>query len=61
MDDHACHVYNSVYYKVMTIMVCDMQSKDTEVQCIVWRKLNTVVEKKRLGMPLFKGFMADGI
>ena len=24
----ACHVYNSVYCKVMTIAVCDMQSED---------------------------------
>jgi hypothetical protein len=27
----ACHVYDLVYYKVMTIVVCDMQFKDTKV------------------------------
>jgi hypothetical protein len=37
-----------------------MQSKDTKVQYILWRKLNAIVEKKWLGMPIFKGFMADG-
>jgi hypothetical protein len=26
----------------------------------MWRKLNAVVENKRLGKPIFKGFMADG-
>jgi hypothetical protein len=29
----ACHVYNATYCKVMTIVVCDMQSEDTKVQC----------------------------
>jgi len=55
----ACHVYELIYYKVMMIAVCDMQSEDTEVQCMLWRKLNTIVEKKRMGTPMFKGFMAD--
>jgi hypothetical protein len=26
----ACHVYNQVYCKLMTISICDMQSKDME-------------------------------
>jgi hypothetical protein len=26
----------------------------------MWRKLNAVVERKRLGTPTFKGFMGDG-
>jgi hypothetical protein len=43
----AYHIYDPVdYYKVTTIEVCDMQSKDTKAQCILWRKLNVVVEKK---------------
>jgi hypothetical protein len=42
----ACHIYDAIYYKVMTITICDMQSKDIEVQCILWRKLNAIVEKK---------------
>jgi len=32
-----------------------------EAQCILSRKLNAVVEKKRLGMALFKRFMVDGM
>jgi len=56
----AYHIYDAIYYKVMTITICDMQSKDTEAQCILWRKLNIVVEKKGLGVPIFKGFMVDG-
>jgi hypothetical protein len=28
----ACHVYNSIYYRVMTIAVCDMQSEDAAAQ-----------------------------
>jgi hypothetical protein len=36
----AYHVYDSTYYKVMTIEVCDMQSKDTEAQQIMWTKFN---------------------
>jgi hypothetical protein len=31
----ACHVYDAAYCKVMTIAICDMQSKDTKVQCIM--------------------------
>ncbi len=56
----ACHIYDIFYCKVMMIMICDMQSKDIEAQCILWRKLNTIVEKNGLGTPIFKGFMADG-
>ncbi len=38
-----CHVYNSFYYKVMMIVICDMQSKDMEVQCVMWHMLNKVM------------------
>jgi hypothetical protein len=55
----AYHIYDLVYYKVMTITIYDMQSEDIESQCILWRKLNIVVKKKGLGMPIFKGFMVD--
>jgi hypothetical protein len=57
----ACHIYNLAYCKIMTITICDMQFEDTEAQCMLWRKLNVVVEKKRLSMPIFKGFMADSV
>ncbi len=56
----ACHVYNPVYYKVMMIVICDMQFEDMKSQCIMWMKLNAIVEKKGLGMLVFKGFMVDG-
>ncbi len=57
----ACHVYNLVYYNVMMIVICDMQSEDTKAQCILWKKLNTIVEKKGLNTIIFKGFMADNM
>jgi hypothetical protein len=43
----------------MTIAIYDMQFEDTKAQWILWNKLNVLVEKKRLGTPVFKGFMAD--
>jgi hypothetical protein len=55
----ACHVYDLVYCKVMTITVYDMQFGDIKVQCILRRNLNAIVNKKGLGMPIFKGFMVD--
>jgi hypothetical protein len=36
----ACHVYNLAYYKVMTIVVCDMQFEDMEAQQVMWTKFN---------------------
>jgi hypothetical protein len=53
------HVYDLIYYMVMTIAVCDMQSENTTAQFILWRKLNTIVVKKRLGTFVFKEFMVD--
>ncbi len=56
----ACHIYDPVCCKVMTIAIYDMQSKDIEVQWMLWRQLNIVVEKKKMGTLMFKGFMVDG-
>jgi hypothetical protein len=56
----ACHIYDPVYFKVTMTTVCDMQFEDTKAQCILWRKLNVVIERKGLGMPIFKRFMVDG-
>jgi hypothetical protein len=36
-----------------------MQFEDMDAQCMMWRKLNIVVKKKRLGTLVFKGFMAN--
>jgi hypothetical protein len=55
-----CHIYyNLVHCKVMKIAFYDMKSKDMKAQCILWRKLNALAEKKGLGMHVFKGFMAN--
>ncbi len=55
----ACHIYDLVYCKVMTIVVYDMQFKGMKTKCIMWRKLNTIYEKKEWGTPIFKRFMVD--
>jgi hypothetical protein len=54
-----CHVYDARYCKVMIIAVCNMQPEDTEVQCIMWRKLNKLMKKNVVEKPNFRGFMAD--
>jgi hypothetical protein len=54
----ACHVYDSTYCHVMTIVVCDMQSEDAIAQSVLWKNLNVVV-KHGVPEPKFKGFMAD--
>ena len=55
----ACHVYDSLYCKVMTIAVCDMQSEDCTAQVLFWRNLNSVVQRHGVDDIQFKGFMAD--
>ncbi len=55
----ACHVYDLAYYKVMTIVIFDMQSKDIETQQIVWKKLHETMLKNRFSKPNFKGLMVD--
>ena len=55
----ACHGYDSVYCRIMTIAICDMQSKELAAQTVFWRNLNVVVERHGMQNPNFKGFMAD--
>jgi hypothetical protein len=55
----ACHVYDPIYYKVMSIIICNMQFEDTEAQCIFWQKLNVTILKKNVTNLNFKGFMVD--
>jgi hypothetical protein len=55
----ACHVYNSAYYRVMTIAVCDMQLEDAAAQMVLWKNLNDVMARHAVPEPKFKGFMAD--
>jgi hypothetical protein len=54
-----CHVYNSAYCKVMTIVICDMQSKGLEVQQVMWTKLNDTMLKHMFLKSNFKGFTVD--
>jgi hypothetical protein len=46
--------FNLAYCKVMSIAIYDMQSKDIEAQCILWRKLNATILKKGVANPNFK-------
>jgi hypothetical protein len=55
----ACHVYNSTYCRVMTIVVCDMHSEDAAAQMVLWKNLNDVMARHGGPEPKFKGFMAD--
>jgi hypothetical protein len=54
-----CRVYDLAYCKVMTIVVCDMQFKDTEAQQVMWTKLNDMMQKHNFPKLIFKGFMSD--
>jgi hypothetical protein len=40
----ACHVYNPIYVRVMTIAIYDMQSKDIDFQILMWRALVKVMK-----------------
>lgn len=57
----AYHVYDSIYYKIMMSAVYDMQSKDMETSYMLWKKFNSIVNKKGTGTLVFKGFMADSV
>jgi hypothetical protein len=50
----ACHVYDSAYCRVMTIAVCDMQSKDAAAQMVLWENLNDVMGRHGVPEPKFK-------
>lgn len=54
----ACNVYALVYYKIMTIAICDMKLKDINVQGMLWRKFKEVILKYGGIKPNFKGFMS---
>jgi hypothetical protein len=53
------HVYDPDYWKVMTIVVCDMQSEAADVQERVWLSLLNVLDKNGVTNVNFKGFMCD--
>jgi hypothetical protein len=49
------HVYVPIYCKMMTNVVCDMQFKDTYIQCVLWWKLNNLMAKNDVPNTNFKG------
>ena len=53
------HVYDLVYYKVMTICVCDMMCKMADAQEQMWLSMLALLKKHGLENVNFKGFMAD--
>jgi hypothetical protein len=53
------HVYDIPYSKGMTIIVCDMQSKNTKVQQVMWTKLNDMMLRHGFPKPNSKGFMVE--
>jgi hypothetical protein len=55
---HVCD-YDSIYYKMTTIDVYNMQSKDIDVQCVMWEQLNKVMVKNGVPHPNCKGFMVN--
>jgi hypothetical protein len=54
-----CHVYDSVYCKVITIVIRNMQFEFAQARCVMWTKLNCVMLKFGLANLNFKRFMAD--
>ncbi len=55
----ACHVYDRVYCKMLTTVVCDMQYEDIKVQQLMWKKLNEMMLKHGFLKPNFKRFMVN--
>lgn len=55
----ACHVYDNIHYKVLTITSCDMQSKDVHAQTLLWENLNAIMLENDVPKVNFKGFMLD--
>jgi hypothetical protein len=53
------HVYDSEYRKVITIVVCDMQSKSSDTQQRLWLSMIDILEKHGVQNANFKRFMYD--
>ena len=53
------HVYDPEYYKIMTIVVCDMQSEKENAQEHIWLLMLTVLEKHGINSANFTGFVSD--
>ena len=53
-----CNVYDSKYYKVLTIACCDTQFEDDATQIFLWENLSSVITKNGISTVNFKDFMA---
>ena len=53
------HVYDPDCCSIMTIVVCNMQSKKADAQERVWLSLYAIMEKHGMANVNFKGFMGD--
>lgn len=45
----------------MTIALCDMESEDIKIQCMMWTKLNKFMRENEEEKPNFKGFIEDSM
>jgi hypothetical protein len=54
-----CCVYDSRYYRVLTIACRDNQSEDGATQIIFWKNLKFVMSKNGVPNVNFKGIMVD--
>lgn len=55
----ACHIYDPMYNKVMTIAVSNMQLECSKTQEQMLVSLIGIIKKHRCEFVDFKGFMAD--
>lgn len=55
----ACHVYDSKYYKALTIVCCDMQFENGMAHKLGWENLNVVMAESGVPIVNFKGVMAN--
>ena len=53
------HVYDPEYCKVMTIAICNMQSKSSDAQIQVWLSILNILDKNGVSNVNFKGFLCN--
>lgn len=56
-----CHLYDSTHYKVMTIVIYDMQFEDTKAQYIMCTKFNNTMVKHGHFKPNFKKLLDNAL
>jgi len=55
----ACHVYDPIYFRVMTIVMFDMQVKDVEFKVFMWWAPLRVMKINGVDNLQFKGFIVN--